>query len=63
MNQMVVSYPRADSLMIIDLHTINKLRNINPPDILESMNLLQIDKILTQNTHKLYFNWSHEPKI
>ena len=47
MNQMGVSDPRADSLVIIDLHTVNKLRNIKPPDILESINLRQIDKMLT----------------
>ena len=47
MNQMGLSDPRADSLVIIDFQTVNKLRSIKPPDILDSMNLRQIGKMLT----------------
>ena len=37
--------------------------NNNPPNMLESIKLWKIDKILTLNTHKIYISWSHEATI
>ena len=53
---MVLSAPREDSLVIIALQKVKTLWGTNPPDMLESMKLWQIDKILHITSTKYISN-------